>query len=208
MAACKHCRAKNAPLKINLNSFCSMEHAIEYAKTQQNKLRAAKERQAKQVIKERKQSDRKRLEQLKRPSEHAAEAQGLFNKMRRLEELLWFAQHGLEPICISCQKPLGDDQWACGHYKTRGARKDLAFERLNAHLQHNFNCNKNKSGDIEGQKVGYALRYGEEEAQRILADLEVHRNMPKRTPDEWLEMKKEFRAEIRRLEKLITGQST
>ena len=196
MPKCKHCK-KPASAKFWLNYFCDTECAYNHA-------RAIQAKKASKESSERRKRDRMRLAQLKRPSEHASEAQELFNKMRRLECLLWFKERGLEPVCISCQKPLGDDQWACGHYKTRGARKDLAFERLNTHLQHNFHCNKNKSGDVEGQKVGYVMIYGAEEAERILADLEVRREIPKRTPDEWQAMKKEFSAEIRRLSKILS----
>lgn len=192
---CPICR-QPATQKVNLRLFCSIEHAAEWGQMQAQKNKAKKQ-------KEQRRKDKARLEEIKKPSEHASEAQDLFNKMRRLEELLWFKQQGLEPICISCQKPLGGDIWACGHNKTRGARKDLAFERLNTHLQHNFGCNSNKSGDVEGQSIGYALRYGKEEAERILADLEIRREIPKRTHDEWNAMKKEYRAEIRRLEKLL-----
>lgn len=195
MPKCKHCK-KPASTKFGLNYFCDTECAY-------NRARAIQAKKASKESSERRKRDKERLVQLKRPSEHASEAQELFNKMRRLECLLWFKERGLEPVCISCQKPLGDDQWACGHYKTRGARKDLAFERLNTHLQHNFHCNKNKSGDIEGQKIGYAMIYGAEEAESILADLEARRDIPKRTPDEWQAMKKEFSADIRRLQKIL-----
>lgn len=200
MAKCPICKSEETQ-KFGLKSFCGYEHAAQWAKTQQEKLKAKK---ASKESSERRKRDKERLVQLKRPSEHASEAQELFNKMRRLECLLWFKERGLEPVCISCQKPLGDDQWACGHYKTRGARKDLAFERLNTHLQHNFHCNKNKSGDIEGQKIGYTMIYGAEEAEKILADLEIRRDIPKRTPDEWQAMKKGFSAEIRRLTKILS----
>lgn len=192
---CPICK-QPATQKFGLKLFCGYIHAAEWGQMQAQKNKAKKQ-------KEQRSKDKARLEEIKKPSEHASEAQDLFNKMRRLEELLWFKQQGLEPICISCQKPLGGDIWACGHNKTRGARKDLAFERLNTHLQHNFGCNSNKSGDVEGQRIGYALRYGKEEAERILADLEIRREIPKRTPDEWNAMKKEYRAEIRRLERLL-----
>ena len=35
--------------------------------------------------------------------------QKTFNRMRVLEELLWFKERGLEPECISCGRPLGGD---------------------------------------------------------------------------------------------------
>lgn len=197
MTKCKFCK-KPATQRFGLNYFCSADCAY-------NQARALQAKKASKDASEQRKADRERLVKLKTPSEHASEAQELFNKMRRLECLLWFKERNLEPVCISCQKPLGGDVWACGHYKTRGARKDLAFERLNTHLQHNFSCNKNKSGDVEGQKIGYAMIYGQAETERILADLEVRREMPKRTPEDWQAMKKEFRAEIRRLEKLINN---
>lgn len=196
MSKCKHCKKPDATLKVNLATFCDLDCAYNHARAIQAK-RASKD------MAEQRKRDREALRRLKTQAEHAGETQELFNKMRRLECLLWFKERNLEPVCISCQKPLGGDVWACGHYKTRGARKDLAFERLNTHLQHNFNCNKHKSGDVDGQKIGYAMIYGEDEAERILADLEIRREMPKRTPDEWEAMKKEFRAEIRRLKNLL-----
>lgn len=195
---CKFCK-KPASQKFGLNYFCDTECAYSHARALQAK-KLSKESS------EQRKRDRERLVKIKRQSEWASETQAIFNKMRRLEELLWFKQQGLEPICISCQKPLGGDVWACGHYKTRGARSDLAFERFNTHLQHNFSCNSSKSGDIAGQKIGYALRYGKEQAEKILADLEVRREVKKRTPEEWVAMKKEFNAEIRRLQALLDEQ--
>lgn len=202
MTKCPICR-QPATERFGLKLFCGFEHAAEWAKTQQDKRKAKEKTEARR-------KDREKLKSLKTQKEWSAEVQQVFNKMRRLEELLWFKQQGLEPICISCQKPLGNDVWACGHYKTRGARSDLAFERLNTHLQHNFGCNSNKSGDVDGQKIGYALRYGKEQAEQILADLDVRREVKKRTPEEWGAMKKEYNAEIRRLQKLmdVSGHTT
>lgn len=194
---CKFCK-QPATQRFGLNYFCNPDCAY-------NQARAIQAKKASKDASEQRKRDRERLVKLKKPSEHSSEAQTLFNKMRRLECLLWFKEKNLEPVCISCQKPLGGDVWACGHYKTRGARKDLAFERLNTNLQHNFSCNKHKSGDVEGQKIGYAMIYGAEESVRILADLEVRREIPKRTPEDWQAMKKEFSAEIRRLEKLLNS---
>lgn len=123
--------------------------------------------------------------------------------MRRLEELLWFKERRIEPYCTSCQKPLGNDVWACGHYKTRGARSDLAFDRMNSFLQHNFSCNMHKSGDPEGMKIGLSMRFGEEEAKRIIDYCEVRQETPKRSYEDWGAMRKEFNAEARRLAKLL-----
>ena len=200
MTKCKFCK-QPASQKFGLNYFCDTECAYKQA-------RATQAKKASKDSSEQRKRDREKLRQLKAQSEWSDETQTIFNKMRRLEELVWFKEQGLEPVCFSCQKPLGNDIWACGHYKTRGARSDLAFERLNTHLQHNFGCNSNKSGDVDGQKIGYVMRYGKERAEQILADLDVRREVKKRTPEEWMAMKKEYNAEIRRLEKLLAGHTT
>lgn len=192
---CKHCRAP-ATLKIQMANYCSVDCAYKRARQLQDKNRVENERKAKQEHRQRKES-------LKTQRQWAAEVQQVFNKMRRLEELVYFKQQGVEPWCISCQKPLGGDEWSCGHYKTRGARPDIAMLRLNTHLQHNHGCNKHKSGDVDGQKIGFELRYGKDEADRILDGLEIVRPMIKRSAQEWIELKKEFNAEIRRLQKLF-----
>jgi hypothetical protein len=144
-----------------------------------------------------------RKEQVKSSRKWASETQDIFNKMRRLEELLWFKERGLEPYCISCQKPLGNDQWCNGHFKTRKARPDLAFDRRNSYLQHNMRCNQQLSGDIENYKLGLVYRFGYDEAKEIMEYCEVHQKTPKRTPDDWKAMKKEYRARIRELEKRL-----
>lgn len=194
-AKCPICK-QPATQRFGLKLFCGFEHAAEWGQMQAQKNKAKKQ-------KEQRKSDRERKQRLKTQSEWKSEVQDVFNKMRRLEELLWFKQRGMEPFCISCQKPLGNDVWACGHYKTRGARSDIALDRNNTFLQHNFQCNSNKSGDVEGIKIGLAVRFGDDEAKRIVDYCEVVQSTPKRTAEEWQALKKEFNAEIRRLQKLL-----
>jgi hypothetical protein len=195
MPKCKVCKAP-ATLRINMASFCSYECAIVQARKAQEK---ARKRQQLEFRKETKS----RREKAKTNAQWAAEAQVIFNKVRRLEELLWFKERGLEPYCISCQQPLGGDQWCNGHFKTRGARPDLAFDKLNSYLQHNRRCNQALSGDIEGYKVGLAKRFGENEARRIIDYCEIRQESPKRSAEDWIAFKKELSAEVRRLEKLL-----
>jgi hypothetical protein len=74
---------------------------------------------------------------------------------------------------------------------------------MNTFLQHNVRCNKHLSGDIEGYKRGLAIRFGDDEANRIIEYCEVRQETPKRTAEDWQAMKKQFSAEIRRLQKLL-----
>jgi len=192
---CPVCK-QPAELRINLKLFCSFDCAAKWGQSQAEKVKAKKQ-------KEFNAETRRRKLAIKSDTDWKNETQDLFNKMRRLEELLWFKERGIEPYCISCQLPLGNDQWCCGHFKTRKARPDLAFDRRNTYLQHNVNCNKHLSGDIAGYKDGLAFRFGDEEARQIIEYCEVRQETPKRTPEEWMAMKKEYSAEIRRLQALL-----
>jgi hypothetical protein len=195
VSKCKFCR-KPASNRFGLHTFCDTDCAYQFAI-------AAKEKAAAKKKKEFNAETRRRKVALKSDTEWKNEAQDLFNKMRRLEELLWFKERDIEPYCISCQLPLGNDQWCCGHFKTRKARSDLAFDRRNTFLQHNVQCNKHLSGDIAGYKIGLAFRFGEDEAKQIIEYCEVRQETPRRTVDDWQSMKKEFRREIKRLQSLL-----
>jgi len=98
--------------------------------------------------------------------------QAEFNKMRRLEELLWFLERGKEPECISCGKTKMD--WCCGHFKTVGAQSGLRYSPDNTKLQCNRYCNMGLSGNIDGNKTtrgykqGLRDRFGDDEAERII----------------------------------------
>jgi hypothetical protein len=185
---CGQCKKPFKPER-SFQPCCSVPCAILYARKQNEK--------------EQKVIQKQRKEGIKRDSEWREETQTLFNKMRRLEELLWFKVRNLEPFCISCQKPLGNDIWCCGHYHTRKARQDLAFDRLNTYLQHNRGCNEAQSGDIRGMERGFAVRFGNDEAERIIDHCMLVKPAPKRSADDWKAMKKEFSSRIRELTKKL-----
>ena len=130
--------------------------------------------------------------------------QAVFNKMRVLEEKIWFKLFGLEPECISCKKKNMD--WCCGHFKTRGSQKNLAYDRVNTYLQCNRYCNKGLSGNINGNKttrgylVGLSERFGDKKAKEIIDYCETNTQVKKWTGAELKLMRKGFNAEIRKLE--------
>jgi hypothetical protein len=135
--------------------------------------------------------------------------QPVFNKMRRLEELLWFKERGLEPTCISCGKPIGNDVWCCGHFRSVGANSALRFDRMNTYLQHNKGCNKDLSGDIDGTgrthgyKQGLRNRFGDERGNEIINYCKSQNYITKFTGSILAEMRAGFRKRIRELEKLL-----
>ena len=199
---CKQCGEPFQPY-LTTATTCSYQCAIKYTSDPGNR---------KMVIEKAKKDDRKetksKLRQSNRESlkwQHDA-TQKAFNKMRVLQEKLWFKERGLEPECISCGKTNMD--WCCGHFKTRGSQRELAYDEKNTYLQCNRYCNKGLSGNINGNKTtrgyiqGLKDRFGDKKADEIIEYVERVR-VKKWTWQELEEMRKGFNAEIRKLEKLL-----
>jgi Bacteriophage Lambda NinG protein len=133
--------------------------------------------------------------------------QQVFNKLRRLEELKWFQDRGLEPECISCGKTNMD--WCCGHFKTVGAQGALRYDRVNTYLQCNRYCNMGLSGNIEGNKTtrgykqGLIDRFGADKAAEIIDYCETNTAIVKWEWRQLESMRGEFNAKIRELESLL-----
>lgn len=199
---CKQCTKLYEPIN-SFQSTCSPSCAIEYTKDKQNR---------KEVFKSAIEADRKEIKGKLRQSnkedlkwQHNT-TQKAFNRMRVLQEKLWFKERGLEPECISCGKTNMD--WCCGHLKTRGSQKELTYDEKNTYLQCNRYCNMGLSGNINGNKTtrgylqGLRERFGDDKADEIIAHVEQVR-VKKWSWQELEEMRKVFNAEIRKLEKLL-----
>ena len=151
---------------------------------------------------------KKKLKQLDRQDirwQHN-QTQPIFNKMRRLEEFLWFKTRGLEPECISCGKKNMD--WSCGHFKTIGSSGELRYDVTNSFLQCNRYCNRGLSGNINGNKTtrgylkGLEERFGEDRAREIIEYCEISR-VKKWTWQEIEGIRFECNKKIRKLKKLV-----
>lgn len=201
MKKCRHCKQPFTP-RNSMTVVCSPKCALEITRAN-----AAKEREKK------KKADRK-LQRLRRDEVKRSQlswqhkrTQLSFNRMRVLQELDWFHSRGLVPTCISCGKPLGGDQWCCGHFRTRGASPELRYDEKNTFLQHNRRCNQMLSGDIEGTKTthgykkGLLLRFGDEEGQKIIDYCESYHPAKNYTCEQLEEMRAGFNRVIRELEK-------
>lgn len=209
---CKEFHIAEEGIKTPAGFFCQMDHAIKHARTVSERQRKRQQQKAKQVQAKEDKASRAASKEAKRRDlkwQHGL-TQKSFNKMRVLEEKLWFQERGLEPECISCGRPIGGDQWCCGHFKTRGAQSGLRYDRKNTFLQHNHRCNMNLSGDISGTKTtrgykqGLIDRFGEEEGQSIIDYCETHSEPVKWTWEELEKMRSSFNKRIRELEVLLT----
>jgi hypothetical protein len=198
---CAHCREyelQELMRKNNCGWFCSIDCEAQYGL---NKHRKQKEKAANANFKAMKMrvkgDDAKKQMTLTQKS---------FNKMRRLEELQWFADRDLPPRCISCQGLLGNDTWCCGHFKTTH-NTALRFDPVNTYLQHNQRCNMQLSGDIAGThntmgyRAGLLVRFGQLKGQQILDYCDNTNPIIDLTVEDLKAKRKHFNAEIRRLEK-------
>lgn len=147
----------------SLQKVCTFDCAVSNAETRLNKKSATARKKAIKAAKK----DKRAYNKSDIRWQHK-QTQTKFNRMRVLEELLYFKERGEEPICISCGKGKGNDVWCCGHFKTRKARPDLRYDKKNTFLQHNFRCNSQLSGDIDGYKKGLVHRFGEKEGKAII----------------------------------------
>jgi len=127
------------------------------------------------------------------------QTQPVFNKLRRLQEFKWFSDRGLEPVCISCKKELGGDQWCNGHFKSVGANGRLRYDFMNSYLQHNRNCNQAKSGDVKNYELGLLSRFGKEDGQEIIDYCETNNKPIKRTWQDLEELRVGFNKQIKEL---------
>ena len=99
---CKECELKIPAcegLIVGVNFVCSIKCAYKLGNKALSKTRERQKQKAKRMHEENKKKatakHRERKKQVKRSSDHRSEAQDLFNKMRRLEELVYFASRGM-----------------------------------------------------------------------------------------------------------------
>lgn len=208
---CKERFPKETMIKLPIGNVCTHEHAIAKANEVQEKARKKAQAKAKADKAKSEKADRKQAVDARRKKlgwQHK-QTQKAFNKMRVLEELVWFQEHGQEPSCISCGKPKGNDLWSCGHFKTVGSQSILRYDVRNSFLQHSYNCNRCLSGDIYGTKAtrgyinGLLERFGEVEGQAIIDYCKTTTGSPKWTWQELEEMRAGFRVRIKELEEKL-----
>lgn len=198
---------------VSLEFWCNESHKTGWINQHADKQRQARKKSAESFKKKGKKATSKALKEFNRedvPWQHKL-TKTAFNKMRVLEEKLWFKERGLEPECISCGKKNMD--FCCGHFKTVGSQGRLRYDRTNTYLQCNRYCNKGLSGNISGNKntrgytQGLIDRFGAEKAREVIEYCETATTPRKWEWQELEEMRKEFNAEARRLTKqLETGE--
>ena len=193
--------------KVPMGWFCTFDHASAHGSALSKA--AAKRKKAKALAKQGK-ANSKALRALNRRTKswQHKQCKPVFNKLRRLLEFKWFKERGLEPTCISCDRPNMD--WCCGHMKTVGAQSVLRYDFMNTYLQCNMYCNKNLSGNIGGTKTtrgfkqGLRERFGEQEGNMIINYCETHTDPGEWDCEELQAMRADWNKQIRELENALT----
>ena len=139
---CKVCRTEFVPTRP-MQKVCCGDCAISLG----NLKKAKRERAA--AAQDRKDT-RAKLEALKSRADWAKEAQAAFNRWVRLRDA--------EKPCISCGRH-HNGQYHAGHFLSRGARPELAYEPMNCHKQCSP-CNTHLSGNIALYRQSLVAKIG------------------------------------------------
>jgi hypothetical protein len=197
MARCKICRDKFEP-KYFLQKACFEPSCLAaWAKIDMQKKNSVTKKVKAIEVKANKKAVRD-LDKTSLKYQHKL-TQPVFNQLRRLQEFKWFSDRGLEPVCISCQKPLGNDQWCNGHFKSVGSNGRLRYDFRNSYLQHNNHCNKHLSGDAKRYEPGLITRFGEDEGNKIIAYCEENNAPIKYTWQDIEALRLSFNKQIKEL---------
>lgn len=179
---CKQCEKLFQPLR-QMQPCCSPECAVEYVKDKDNR---------KKVIEKAQKDDRRetkaKLRQLGRSDRSKAEkaAQAAFNKYIR--------ERDKDLPCISCGRH-HEGQYHAGHYKTRGAHKELALNELNCHKQC-APCNNHLSGNLVNYRINLIEKIGLDKVEW----LEGPHEPKKYTVDELWDIEKQYKQKLKELQ--------
>lgn len=176
---CKVCRAEFVPSKP-MQKVCGYECATQVAKL-------AHEKRVAKVASDDRRETKAKLEKLKSRADWAREAQAAFNR--------WVRQRDAGKPCISCGRHHAG-QIHAGHFLSRGARPELAYEPDNCHAQC-APCNTHLSGNIALYRRNLVALIGVERVEWLEGPHE-----PKHyTVDDLKTIRDTYRAKCKELEK-------
>lgn len=148
---CESCQTIFTPQRMGARA-CSPMCAIRLVKAEKKTKAQAKKAERAQ--------DKVRRDKLKKLSEWQDDAQRAVNSYVRLRDA------GLP--CISCGKPWTFD-FQAGHYRSRGAAKNLALDEGNIFGQC-VQCNMHKHSNAIEYRIRLVQRMGVEHVERLEAD--------------------------------------
>lgn len=181
LKVCRVCRVRFPPARP-MQTVCSPSCAIEWAKQ-----KGARENARQGQIK--RKTHREAIIKAKPLSWHRSKAQAAFNRYICLRDEM--AGYG----CISCGTQNQNIQYCAGHYRTRGAASQLAFNEDNVHRQCNKRCNLELSGNIREYRPALLAKIGQDRLEAIENNAEAK----KWSAEELDEIAKIYRARVREM---------
>ncbi|WVH05525.1 hypothetical protein KKJFFJLC_00052 [Vibrio phage vB_VpaS_PGB] len=148
---CPFCKTYNKPeegLLIKGRLYCDMNCAVSYGKKNAPKAKAKQEK-----------SDRVELTRKKRTLKDNDRKRQFKLTKEVIQKWVHRVRDAGKP-CISCETTNPNIIYSGGHYRTAGGNPEIALETRNIHRQCLFNCNKNKSGNISGDKHSIGFKQG------------------------------------------------
>lgn len=149
---CKQCKCYFPAadmIKVPAGTFCTVKHAIEFANKEKTKQEKA-DLEWKKDLKRRVDSG----EFEKNSRSHYIE---IFQDV--LNQWIVHVRDKDEPCC-TCGETSPYIKYDAGHYRSRGACKELSFELTNIHKQCSISCNVNGSGMRHEYREFITNKYG------------------------------------------------
>lgn len=210
---CKDRFPADGMIRLPAGHFHNMDCSVKYAISTQSKRRLAKVRRDQQKVeKAARATHRAEKEALKPAHKLKAEAQAAFNRYVRLRDF--------HDPCISCGKSkaaIETEQgwkiggcWDAGHFKSRGAKKQLRFNLDNCHKQCK-SCNggggrfSHKAATVDAQ---YETNLIEKIGIGRVTQLKNNNDIVRFSPDYYRRIKKIFNKKARMAKKRIERKSS
>ena len=184
---CRDCKVEFQPFKFAQPRCFDCAVKKGKADAQRKKLKIIKEERAAF-----KRETARRKKALRTRSDEKKIAQDLFNKYIRLRD------NG----CITCDRAPGNSdlitgsRWDAGHYLSRGAFPELAFDEDNCHKQCSY-CNSHLSGNVAVYRINLIKKIGIERVEK----LEGPHEQTKFTIEQYRDMQQTYKLKIKQLEK-------
>ncbi len=156
-------------------AYCDIECQLGQVKYNQDKQQKSKQLAEKKAAKEDKQKFAKRKREFYETDVKTRKAAAVHAFNAYIRERDRYAP------CISCGKPIPDDDYCAGHYIPAGSNSLLKFNEYNVNGQHNNDCNKHRSGDQVRYRKGLIVKYGE----AVVDELEATNGTIKRKPEDY-----------------------
>ncbi len=182
---CKQCgeyRPAGLGVKLPAGWFCSMDHAIEFAREKSAKV---SERKKKAIDKSSKAEMRKRKIDVKPLSWFRDKAKRACHAYIRARDV------GMPCPCCGATEAA---QWDAAHYRPAGVNSALRFDEKNIHRCCQV-CNQHKSGNLTPYRIWMVARYGEE----FVKSLDSNHDIVRRTRQDLEEIEAEYKSKLKKL---------